>query len=239
MLITPTILTKYNRIFTFLLQVLRASTVTKRMFEPLKGMTWFRSSTRDKIFRFRFELDQYMTTIQTYIHDTAIQNTWSRFMQHVGDMHARQFSDDYVHVIMEPHTFKEYHEHILDRILYQCFLKQSQLRILHVLLPILNDIIIFGVLLDDYTKTDVIAEDKLLMKCKKIFDQFQTHTKIFVRVLKLLEEKGSGRLSNILNSTKFHHGFNELYSKYEAKNGLDVFVQDLLIRLSLNNFYDQ
>lgn len=241
MLITPTILSKYNRLFTFLLQALRACTVTKRLFEPLKKSTWFRTSTRDKLLRYRFELDQFMTALQGYLSDTAIGNTWQRFMQHVNDMHTETQSDDYVRRVMTepPQTFKEYHEHILDRMLYQCFLKSSQQRILQeTLIPILNDIILFGIVLDSYTQVDVTAEDKLGMKCDKIFTQFQTHIKTFVHVLTSLEDKGSGRLSNILNSTKFHHGFNLLYTRYEAKLGLDVFVKDLLVRLSLNGFYE-
>jgi hypothetical protein len=200
-------------------------------------------------------MQQFMSALESYVHDTAIHATWIPFMQHVTDMHQNQpprnkDSLDYISVIMEPHAFRDYHEHILDCILFQCFLKQSQTRILQFLHPILQDIVFFGAVLDIYMQNSVKTmeqEDKLGIKCRKIFEQFHANTMIFVKVLMLLESKGSGRLSNILNSTR-HSSilnstrrsiFHELYGKHEAKHGSDVFVKDLLTRLSLNGFYEQ
>ncbi|EPB90179.1 hypothetical protein HMPREF1544_03013 [Mucor circinelloides 1006PhL] len=244
MVITPPILDKYNRIFTFLIQLLRVATVIKRCFEPLRNMRWYKTSTRDAICRYRFQMDQFTSALQSYIHDTAIEGTWSSFMQHVQAMQSQQTSSnsnsssskDYVSVIMEPHSFRDYHEHVLDRILFQCFLKQSQTRIFKVLRPILQDIIFFSAILDDYAVKDMDSEDKLNMKCSRIFDQFKNHSRVFISVLQLLETKGSGRLTNVLNSTR-PSIFNDLYARHEAKNGMDVFVKDLLTRLALNGYY--
>lgn len=232
--ITPVIISKYNRIFTFLLQILRVSAVPKRSFRYLKTTQWHQTNVRDKIFRYRFQMDQFMNAVQGYVHDTAIQGTWSRFMEHVEGM--KTSSNDVYSLIMEPHTFKEYHEHVLDCILYQCFSKKSQLRVLNTLYPIMHDIVIFGAVLDDYTVLDSKAEEKLMMKCKRIFQQFDRHVTVFIRVLHLIEEKGSGRLSNILNNTSVSI-FKDLYAKHEAKLAVDVFVKDLIVRLSLNGFY--
>ncbi|KAL9552386.1 hypothetical protein MBANPS3_003797 [Mucor bainieri] len=248
MVITPAILDKYNRIFTFLIQLLRVATVIKRCFEPLRNLQWYRTSTRDAICRYRFQMDQFTSALQSYIHDTAIEATWSSFMHHVQAMQSQQTSSnsnsnsssssskDYVSVIMEPHSFRDYHEHVLDRILFQCFLKQSQTRIFKVLRPVLQDIVLFSAILDDYAVKDMESEDKLNMKCARIFDQFKNHARVFVSVLQLLETKGSGRLSNVLNSTR-PSIFNDLYARHEAKNGMDVFVKDLLTRLALNGYY--
>ncbi|CEP12780.1 hypothetical protein [Parasitella parasitica] len=242
MVITTAVLDKYNRIFSFLLQLLRVATVIKRCYEPLRSMKWHRESTRDVLFKYRFQMDQFTSALQSYVHDTAVEASWSSFMQNVRAMQAQQTSasnsssKDYVSVIMEPHSFRDYHEHVLDRILFQCFLKQSQTRIFQVLQPVLEDIIFFSAILDDYTAKDIENEDKLSLKCRRIFEQFQKHTQVFVKVLQLLETKGSGRLTNILNSTR-HSVFNELYARHEAKNGMDVFVRDLLTRLVLNGYY--
>lgn len=231
--ITPKIIEKYNRIFTFGLQVLRTSTITKRMYEPLKNAKWHRTNTRDTICLYRFQLDQFMNAVQGYVHDTAIKTSWFRFMQHVKEM---PLTDDYA-VIMEPYTFKEYHQHVLDCILYKCFSKKSQWSVLEVLQAVMQDIIMFAAILDDYKMTDINGEEKLLMRCRRIFEQFQKHTKVFVRVLHVMEEKGSGRLSNILNSTT-STVFKDLYAKHEAKLSVDVFVKDLLVRLCLNGFLE-
>lgn len=235
MVITPAILDKYNRIFTFLLQLLRVATVIKRCYEPLRNMHWYRTSTRDLIFKYRFQMDQFISALQSYIHDTAIEATWSSFMQNVHAMQTQQTpnnnsSKDYVLVIMEPHSFRDYHDHVLDRILFQCFLKQSQTRIFQVIRPIMEDVIFFSSILDDYAGKEIEHEDKLSMKCRRIFEQFQQHTQVFVKVLQLLETKGSGRLTNVLKATR-HDVFIDLYARHEAKNGMDVFVKDLLTRL--------
>lgn len=235
--ITKPIIHKYNRIFTFVLQLLRVHIVTKRMYRPIKEMKWFRASNRDRISRYRWILEQFISSIQGYVHHTAIQNTWNQFMQHVQDMQTPS-SNDYLSVIMEPHTFKEYHQHILNRILYQCFLKRNQLQVLRELYHVLNDIIIFGKVLDDYEKTDVMAEDKLFLKCRKLFEQFQLHSTIFIKILESIEQKGYGRLGSLLNNSSQDSLFHNLYTRHEAKSELDLFVKDLILRLNMNGFYN-
>ena len=234
-----TILSKYNRIFRFLLSLTRVQTVAKRMFSSLRNIQWFRTSTQDKIFRYRFQLEQFIHGLQSYVYDAVIQGTWTPFMRHVEAMRSHP-EDEYVSAIMEPQAFKEYHEHMLDCILFQCFLKQSQSRIMQVMTPILQDIVLFGIVLDDYGANEAMIEqeEKLEIRCRKLFDQFQRNRAMFVHVLKTLEQKGTGRLSNILKSTR-KSVFNELYMKYEAKHGMDVFVKDLLVRLSLNESHEQ
>lgn len=217
---------------------MRTYTVTKRMFVPIKSTSWFRSGTRDTIARYRYGLEQFVSAVQSYVHDTAIGRTWSLFTQHVAEMQTNKQSNNYVAIIMEPHTFKEYHAHILDRILYQCFLKRSQLQVLRELHHVLNDIILFAKLLEDYEPTDLPSEDKLFFKCRRLFEQFQTHAHIFIKILLSIEEKGYGRLGSLLNSNLMQASlFNDLYARYEAKNELDLFVKDLTIRLSINGFY--
>ncbi|RCH77720.1 hypothetical protein CU098_001050, partial [Rhizopus stolonifer] len=98
----------------------------------------------------------------------------------------------------------------------------SQTRIMQVLISVLQDIILFGVILDDYRSTTLEHEDKLEMKCRKVFEQFQKNMTVFLHVLTLLEQKGSGRLGNILNTTR-KSIFNELYIKHEGRHGIDVF----------------
>jgi hypothetical protein len=118
-------------------------------------------------------------------------------------------------------NFKEYQEFVLDCILYPCFLKKGQVKVLQVLEPIFKDLSLFYQVL---LGLNFQSEEKIELKCRRIFEQFKIHTTIFIKVLGLLETKGSGRLSNILNTHHKHHH-------------LDVFVQDLIIRLNSNHFY--
>ncbi|CAO3674435.1 unnamed protein product [Rhizopus stolonifer] len=239
LVITPNIQLKYNRVFTFLVQLFRISATTKRMYSILKSnRAHFETSTLNIIHRYRFQFDQFMRSLQGYIHDTVINETWQMFMEQVQDLNqkTRSNSKDYISVVMQPQMFKHYHEHILDRILYQCFLKQSQKRIFKTLQPILQDILNFAYLIDVYYCSGRRDEDQLLERCEHVFGDFQRHVQLFVNVLKIVEEKGSGRLGNILHST--NNEFRDLYEKYDAKRGLDVFVKDLLTRIDLNMYYE-
>ncbi|KAI8987874.1 Spc98 family-domain-containing protein [Mycotypha africana] len=277
MVMTPTIIHKYNRIFTFLLRLLRTSTVTKLCYTMLRRIDWQSNQTRGKLFQMCFQMDQFVNAIENYVHGTAIENTWTSFERNVSRMIQEQQrqvgataeydSDDngndrgqpqggltdYTLAIMEPYAFRSYHEHILDRILIQCFLKANQRRILNVLHPILQDIISFGRRIDDYynvvakttTTTHSAGPEKdFALGCERIFKQFQANVQVFVEILSIMEAKGSGSLANILSETDgkgshSHPMFVDLYCRNEAKEGLDNFARDLLIRLSFNHFYNR
>ncbi|KAG0749889.1 hypothetical protein G6F57_004047 [Rhizopus arrhizus] len=239
LVITPNIQLKYNRVFTFLIQLFRVTTVSKRIYNALKANNArLKTNTLNKLYRYRFQFDQFLRALQGYVYDTVISETWHMFMEQVQDLNIKTKSNStgYISVIMQPQMFKSYHEHILDRILYQCFLKQSQQRIFKVLQPILQDVLDFASIIDIYYYSGNREEHEFIAKCEHVFDDFQNHVWQFVNVLKLLEEKGSGRLGNILNST--NNEFRDLYGKHEAKKGLDVFVKDLLTRIDLNTYYE-
>ncbi|KAG1310951.1 hypothetical protein G6F64_004176 [Rhizopus arrhizus] len=239
LVITPNIQLKYNRVFTFLIQLFRVTTVSKRIYNALKANNArLKTNTLNKLYRYRFQFDQFLRALQGYVYDTVISETWHMFMEQVQDLNIKTKSNStgYISVIMQPQMFKSYHEHILDRILYQCFLKQSQQRIFKVLQPILQDVLDFASIIDIYYYSGNREEHEFIAKCEHVFDGFQNHVWQFVNVLKLLEEKGSGRLGNILNST--NNEFRDLYGKHEAKKGLDVFVKDLLTRIDLNTYYE-
>ncbi|CEI88965.1 hypothetical protein RMCBS344292_03341 [Rhizopus microsporus] len=240
MVITSNVQLKYNRIFIFLLQLFRVTSTVKRIYSVLRtNELRLNGDTLSRLYQYRFQFDQFLRSLQGYVHDTVINETWHIFMDQIQELNRKteSSSSEYVSVIMQPHIFKSYHEHILDRILYQCFLKQSQQRIFQTLQPILEDMLMFANVIDSYCYSRNQQEDKLLTKCHHIFKDFQRHVRLLVCVLKVLEEKGTGRLGNILNST--NNEFRDLYGKHEAKKGLDVFVKDLLTRIDLNMYYEK
>ncbi|KAI8994524.1 Spc98 family-domain-containing protein [Pilobolus umbonatus] len=239
--ITPSIEQKYNQLFLFLIRISRLSTTVKRCYKIMLCKDWFQTSTRDTIFRYRFQIHQFISAIQSYIHNNAVSSSWNTFMAHVNDMHTGCYDNaasvDYMSVIMEPHSLRDYHEHIIDRMLIQCFLKSNQKKVLDILYAIFDDILMFMTLLDNYYLSIITAEgeEKLLMKCRRIFHQFQTNIRIFVRVLASIDSKGYGSLSHLLSDSVF----TELYRKHEAECGLDSFIQALFIHLQVNGFYDE
>jgi hypothetical protein len=188
---------------------------------------YWKGEVRDDVLhKYRFEFDQFIAGFQGYVHDSVISVTWSHFMYQVNEMkhHTADMPSD----LMEPSTFCEFHEHILDRILFQCFLKQSQQRVYKVFLPILEDLFAFADCIENEKN-----ESRLFNKCQSIHSQFTEHRNKFIATLIQVEKDGSGRLYNILNSTN-NNRFQYLFVN---QGELDVFVRDLLTRLCVDAEY--
>ncbi|KAI8881064.1 hypothetical protein K501DRAFT_253958 [Backusella circina FSU 941] len=229
-LINPPIIDKYNRIFTFLLRLQRAMYITKEIHKVLilraKIGYWKGEFRDDVLHKYRFEFDQFISGFQGYVHDSVINLTWSHFMYQVKEM--KHHTEDMPSDLMEPSTFREFHEHILDRILFQCFLKQSQQRVYKMFLPILEDLFAFADCIENEKN-----ESRLLIKCQSIHTRFTEHRSKFIGTLIQVEKDGSGRLYNILNSTN-NNRFQYLFVN---QGELDVFVRDLLTRLCADTEY--
>ncbi|KAI7847208.1 Spc98 family-domain-containing protein [Circinella umbellata] len=225
MIINDRTLDKYNRMFTFLLQLQRIDAITKYIYQKLPAKTDKSNLLQHRI---RFQVAQFAATLCQYVFDTAIHNTWHSFIQRIQDQ------DDKLFKTMDPIMFGEYHEHVLDRMLYQCFLKQSQQPIKHMLNQVLQDIIILTTTL----MTD--KHDDQQVKLEQEYEQYMEHTHQFIKVLSKLHERGIGRLGNVMNSHNLQGSFGvfgDFHDKLDAKSGQGAFAQELLIRLDMNGHY--
>lgn len=228
LIISPRILEKYNRLFTFLLQLHRVNAASKHAFTRLSSS----NNNNDTLHRMRFQIDQFITTFSNYIFDTAIHATWHTFMQQVQALsHCNEegrANDSNPFTTMDPLMMAEYHEHILDRMLYQCFLKQS-LRVVHgIIHKIFQDVLDFSDATDPTT-------------CIEIHAAFSQHAEQFIKVLGKLHDRGIGRLGNVMNSYHDHGNFGlfgDFYDKQEARSDQGAFARELLTRLDINGFYN-
>ncbi|KAI8373225.1 gamma-tubulin complex component protein [Radiomyces spectabilis] len=249
--ITEQVLEKYNRVFSFLLRITKVTTATKRLYEMFRGRRWYQPATGQALHRFRFGMEQFITSLCEYIFQIAIQATWSTFMQRLDKMKAFNNDQDSTasldfFYMMDPITLSIYHDYILDRILFQCFLKRSQQSILHVLNSVFKDILSFSVAVEEYHRTNSTGpkaqeqEQKMMQRCETIFDSFMKHAKTFVKILQLLDDKGIGRLGNMMYSmNNSKQGiFGDIHEQAEAKAGIGGFVKELLTRLNFNGVYE-
>ncbi|KAI8142830.1 Spc98 family-domain-containing protein [Fennellomyces sp. T-0311] len=212
-IITGRTLDKYNRMFTFLLQVHRINVATKHIYQKLQ------LSESPVLHRIRFQVRQFTNALMQYVFDTAIHATWLSFIDQIkGDTTLFQ--------TMDPIMFGEYHEHVLDRMLYQCFLKQSQQPIKHMLDQVFEDMLAFA----------FSADQEPL----QLFDQFCEHAYQFTEVLRKLHDRGIGRLGNVMNSLNDQGSsglFGDFHDKLDAKSGQGAFAHELLTRLDMNGYY--
>lgn len=199
--------------FTFLLQVHRINAATKHIYQQLHP------SENPTLHRIRFQIRQFTNALMQYVFDIAIQATWSSFIDQIE-------SDTILFQTMDPIMFGEYHEHVLDRMLYQCFLKQSQQPIKQMLNQVFEDILSFAFIPD---------QDHL-----QLFKQFVQHVHQFTKVLSKLHDRGIGRLGNVMNSLNDQGSFGvfgDFHDKLDAKSGQGAFAHELLTRLDMNGYY--
>ncbi|KAF8968212.1 hypothetical protein BGZ46_010919, partial [Entomortierella lignicola] len=143
----------------------------------------------------------------------------------------------------------EYHEYILDRMLFQSLLKRKQAPILKVVNGILNCILKLSQLVDrlpepkDYRELqssedqerdqgqDEEAEARM-MKLKSLQDKFRSLCHMLVKVLKVLDERGlgmEGSISSIASGTST--SAHKIHDSSKASNV--KFLQQLLLRIDL------
>ncbi|CAG8712634.1 18063_t:CDS:10, partial [Gigaspora rosea] len=87
-IITPSSLDKYNRLFVFLLRVLRMGIVSRHIYRLLHDRYLIddKDTAEDKNLaqKFRFEAQQFIAALHGYAFDVAISSTWTHFMKRLN-----------------------------------------------------------------------------------------------------------------------------------------------------------
>ncbi|KAI9032543.1 Spc98 family-domain-containing protein [Phycomyces nitens] len=241
--ITPGTLEKYGRLFAFLLPLLRIQASTQRTFYLLHPrcnlVSQYPKDLLHTLGCVRFQMNHFMNAMCGFVFDTAIGATWESWMTRLERLRTGEPVTDPLDEAlgtMDPFTFGEYHEHILDRILFQCFLKQNQKPIMNLLRKVFKSILVFGDLLESSQR-----DDEWENQCRTSCRLFRRQAWHFVQMLRRLEDRGIGRLGNMMNSLQDQGKlgvFGDWHEQVEAKRGLEGFVKDLLHRLSQGGWYE-
>ncbi|KAI9492981.1 Spc98 family-domain-containing protein [Zychaea mexicana] len=244
-------LDKYNRMFTFLLQLHRINATVKYIYQKLRTQHHSSSSSTSSPLqllqhRMRFQVGQFVNTLSGYVYDTAIHSTWLSMIKRIQQKQQQQQQDSSNNLFqtMDPIMFGEYHEHVLDRMLYQCFLKKSQQPIKHMLNQVFEDVLAFAMVLDEQQlrQRTTHPDGNQMRQQEQLLKQFMEHAHQFIKVLSKLHDRGIGRLGNVMNSRNLEGSFGvfgDFHDKLDAKSGQGAFAQELLTRLDINQNYLQ
>ncbi|PVF92172.1 hypothetical protein CPB86DRAFT_791428 [Serendipita vermifera] len=210
-LITADILSKYQRVFNFLLRLLRVETVSRGLFNSIhKGSDIFpeKPQARALLRRFRFLSHVFVSSLITYVFDTAIGVQFDRFMEkfediiqrHVASIHERiaNLDDNSPSKFMgvsdaEPvaDIFEVMNDHskILDKILGGCILRTQQRAISDVQEDILSIVLRLGSLVRDLRR-GALHQDDAETQLQKLFYNFERRmitfvSDLFIRVIPL------------------------------------------------------
>ncbi|CAG8710797.1 6487_t:CDS:1 [Dentiscutata erythropus] len=213
-IITPSSLEKYNRLFVFLLRILRMGVVSRHIYRLLHDRYLIddKDTVEDKNLaqKFRFEAQQFISALQGYAFDVAVSSTWSHFEKYLKkvkkelkfqltrehsygasplDSQSDSFSTDFMDDIEENNdvdtsecvrdlaSLRAYHNHVLDRMLFQCLLLKEQE-------PITENLDRIQILILEFAKDlqirrsrtfDVHMRFEYWRKIKNLYAQFRLH----------------------------------------------------------------
>ncbi|XP_074657385.1 gamma-tubulin complex component 6-like [Tubulanus polymorphus] len=133
--ITDNCLDKYNRVFTFMLQMKRISWIIKDIWHRLKHDATVNDMTRSVQFRhlqtYRHEMDHFVHTMQGYLSTQVIHVTW------------KQFQEDLDNNVQNLDDLHERHSEYLNKAIFRCLLNTKAAPIMKVIQDIFNIIIRF------------------------------------------------------------------------------------------------
>ncbi|CAB5214383.1 unnamed protein product [Rhizophagus irregularis] len=298
-IITPSSISKYNRLFTFLLRVLRMGTVIRHIYRLAHERYLYDDEGEAAEYsvlvqKFRFDAQQFIIALHEYVFDVAISTTWTLFMKrlniiakesefelprehvwgrgstsdsvslfdeqsdvfsvgNVDEFENEEDDDEIGEGVKDLESLRSYHDHILDRMLFQCLLKKKQEAVMKVLNGIFTVVLTFANKLQQ-KRSRIISLQKrqeYWNSIKDLHGKFRLYTAMLVKILMALDEKGGGRMGMGMKRTANINpegesaGTNFSTSRDDGRSYHDKvdnqsgggFLQEFLLRVDFNGFY--
>ncbi|KAM3077232.1 hypothetical protein ACMFMG_003304 [Clarireedia jacksonii] len=182
-IITPIILYKYDQLFKLLLRTLRMLYVVTALFRAYTTRASSSQTVDPSTQKFRIEAHHFISTLCSYFFNTGIESTWRIFERKLDEVETRLKNQD---VLLNQNEgldkLREYHERVLDRIMFALLLRKRQKPVMKLLEEI------FGLILQ-FSKVSGAGGDEI----KDIYAKFRKKVGVFITVCRgLSEKKGYG-----------------------------------------------
>ncbi|MCJ1481978.1 hypothetical protein MMC06_002139 [Schaereria dolodes] len=221
-IITQSCLDKYDAIFKLLLRMARMLYVVNQL--SRHSISRSRSKRPDPLVqRYHLEAYHFVSSISTYFLNIAVGANWEVFEQKLDEVEHDLDQDQSRLESSRPdglHQLQEYHECMLDRMMYALFLRKRQ----EHLMKLLDDI--FGAVLCFARSCTVggirdLRVDNTGMELKEQYQSFRKNVKGFISVCGGLADNGA-------------HG--SMRNKSLDKSGSSS-LKHLLLTLEMNGYY--
>ena len=225
--ISPSCLEKYDLIFKLLLRGTRMLFVVNQLSRDSMGRTANRHRTNNVVRRFTWEAHHFVSAVCNYFSD-GVRTNWEAFTQKLDNIETRL--DEYDSGELRGlHQLRDFHEKVLDRMMFSLLLRQRQVQVMKVLEEIFSSILIFARHLRsetaDRTEIDGLIADT--------YDQFQKKLKAFMSVCRdLSDRRGPGRSNNY----HIDHG-RGAFDLEDAREETGNPLGQLLLTLELSGYY--
>ncbi|KAF4976394.1 hypothetical protein FZEAL_6923 [Fusarium zealandicum] len=228
-IITPVILTQYDRIFKLLLRILRMVYVVNQLFRDVNARTSRWDDPEDISFRFSREAHHFVSGITSFFFDAGIAIPWQAFEAKLDKIEANLNSPDVSSTpeeVESPDRLREFHSRVLDRIMLSLFLRKRQQPVLKLLDEIFTAVLEYV----KYSRSKAIGRDSTETRdLRQLYGNFKKKVQIFITVCRALTEKSRSTSNKVSD---------DLGLKQEGI-GEDHMVAQLLMKLDMNDYYSK
>ncbi|CAI7628331.1 unnamed protein product [Penicillium glandicola] len=225
-LITVRSLNKYDRLFKHLLRLIRMVSAVKGLVRDSTARGSLSGDTRDVYQKFRVDAQHFVLVVSDYCFHIGIGSIWQRFQDTLTKIEHCINRGDIDGTIEAAHSvprLRDYHEDILDQMLFALFLSKRHAQAAKLLETIFGTILVFGLL----SRADGIgmrneSEGTVL----HLYQSFRKQTSAFVNYLRSLES-GKATSKSMAKSGEFFYSRTDPTSVFEH----------LRVRLDVKNYY--
>ncbi|CAG7947111.1 unnamed protein product [Penicillium nalgiovense] len=225
-LITARSLDKYDRLFKHLLRLLRMVSVVKRLVLDSTARGSLAGDTHNVYQKFRVDAQHFVLAVSDYCFHVGIGSIWQRFQDTLTKIEQCLNRGDIDGTIEAAHSvprLRDYHEDILDQMLFALFLSKRHAQAAKLLESIFGTILGFSLL----SRADGIgmrneSEGAVLY----LYQSFRKQTSAFVNYLRSLES-GKATSKSMAKSGEFFSSRTDPTSVFEH----------LRVRLDIKNYY--
>ncbi|TVY25360.1 Gamma-tubulin complex component [Lachnellula hyalina] len=193
--ITPMILFKYDQLFKLLLRVIRMLYVVSALFRDATDRTSYWQGIDFVAQRFRIEAHHFIYSLSGYFFDTGIESTWRIFDRKL-DQIERRINSDSNNITLGQNEgldkLREYHEKVLDRIMFALLLRKRQQPVMKLLEEIFTLILQFAAHSRERAlglQRKVGADEEV----RELYLRYRKKVGVFITVCRgLSEKKGYG-----------------------------------------------
>jgi hypothetical protein len=225
-IITVRSLDKYDRLFKHLLRLLRMVSAVKSLIRDSTSRLSLSGDTRNVFQKFRVDAQHFVLALSDYCFHIGIGSIWQRFQETLAKIEHCINRGDIDGTIEAAHSvprLRDYHEDILDQMLFALFLSKRHAQAAKLLESIFGIILAFGPL---------SSTDGRGLRCESegtvlhLYQTFRKQTSAFVNYLRSMES-GKATSKSMAKSGTFFSSRTDPTSVFEH----------LLVKLDMKEYY--
>lgn len=220
--ITQVSLAKYDAVFKLLLRAVRMLFVANQLFRDTKARFAIRQAADIISQSFRIESHHFVSAICRYFFN-GVQANWDILQRRLEDV-DKALDRDGTSGDDGLHKLRDFHENLLDRLMFTLILRRRQAQVMKLLEEIFGLILVFSWHIRTGASQD-LGYSAVKLDLKETYEKFKKKVRVFVSVCRgLSERRGEG-------GTKGHDAGEEL-----GEEGGNTIGQ-LLLEFEMSGFY--